>query len=214
MQRSAAAAQQVPKPIETLALVLAGDPADAITEEANREAGTLIAISTHGRSGLGRWVLGSVTDKVVRMAETPVLIVRAREQASSAPRITRIILPLQRMKEAFEAALQPAVRFPRAWKSASPARSISPMVYGDTFADYVPTMYADLTAEIRHEVTGYLQATANKSLYGHTVASMSVQPMDMRPQRSLTKPAKPEQARGDGYSRAFRRGPLGPRQRN
>jgi nucleotide-binding universal stress UspA family protein len=37
----------------------------------------LIVMATHGRSGLRRWVLGSVTEDVVRHAKVPVLIVRA-----------------------------------------------------------------------------------------------------------------------------------------
>lgn len=38
----------------------------------------LIAMSTHGRSGLSRWAFGSVTDKVLRLkGRTPVVVVRA-----------------------------------------------------------------------------------------------------------------------------------------
>ncbi|HKY06843.1 MAG TPA: universal stress protein [Candidatus Binatia bacterium] len=39
---------------------------------------SLIAMCSHGRSGVSRWMLGSVTDKVVHHAENPVLILRAR----------------------------------------------------------------------------------------------------------------------------------------
>ena len=42
----------------------------------------VIAMATHGRSGLARVLLGSVTDKVVRAAEIPVLVYRPK--ASSA----------------------------------------------------------------------------------------------------------------------------------
>ena len=38
-------------------------------------------MSTHGRSGIGRWVYGSVADKVLRGSATPVLLVRVQEQA-------------------------------------------------------------------------------------------------------------------------------------
>ncbi len=37
----------------------------------------LMIMSTHGRSGLGRWVYGSVADRVLRYADCPVLLVRA-----------------------------------------------------------------------------------------------------------------------------------------
>jgi nucleotide-binding universal stress UspA family protein len=57
--------------------VLDGDADDAIVDYAsNQMQNNLIAMSTHGRSGLGRWVLGSVTDQVVRSSGDPVLVVR------------------------------------------------------------------------------------------------------------------------------------------
>ena len=44
-----------------------------------KESGVdLIVMSTHGRSGITRWVLGSVTLKVLTRAETPILLIRAR----------------------------------------------------------------------------------------------------------------------------------------
>jgi nucleotide-binding universal stress UspA family protein len=45
--------------------------------------GDLIVMTTHGRSGLRRWLLGSVADKVVRDANVPVLLVRAETAAPS-----------------------------------------------------------------------------------------------------------------------------------
>ena len=56
--------------------VLRGDAGNAIVEYARDLPDNLVAMSTHGRSGLGRWVLGSVTDKVVRSSGDPVLVVR------------------------------------------------------------------------------------------------------------------------------------------
>jgi len=38
----------------------------------------LIVMCTHGRSGITRWVLGSVTLKILTRAETPVLLIRAK----------------------------------------------------------------------------------------------------------------------------------------
>ncbi|MGB7212947.1 MAG: universal stress protein [Gemmatimonadales bacterium] len=45
-----------------------------LVDRARTEGADLIAISTHGRTGLGRLVLGSVADKVIRSAEVPVLV--------------------------------------------------------------------------------------------------------------------------------------------
>jgi nucleotide-binding universal stress UspA family protein len=52
-------------------------PARAILDHCSQYQTDLIAMSTHGRSGIGRWVLGSVTDKVLHAGDTPVLVVRA-----------------------------------------------------------------------------------------------------------------------------------------
>jgi len=56
--------------------VLHGDPARAIVDHSGGSPENLITMATHGHSGLGRWVLGSVTDKVVRTGTSPVLVVR------------------------------------------------------------------------------------------------------------------------------------------
>ncbi len=56
---------------------LQGDPADAILEAARESGADLIALSSHGRTGLARLVLGSVAERVVRAAPLPVLVLRA-----------------------------------------------------------------------------------------------------------------------------------------
>jgi nucleotide-binding universal stress UspA family protein len=56
--------------------VLSGPVAEAIVDYARTEKIDLIVMSTHGRSGLSRWVYGSVADKVLRGAHCPTLIIR------------------------------------------------------------------------------------------------------------------------------------------
>jgi len=56
-----------------------GNPAYKILEVCRRHDIDLIAMSTHGRSGIGRWLLGSVAEKVVRHSEIPVLLLRSQE---------------------------------------------------------------------------------------------------------------------------------------
>lgn len=51
-------------------------PADAIIATAKARGCDLIAMASHGRRGLGRLVLGSVTSEVLAHSETPVLVVR------------------------------------------------------------------------------------------------------------------------------------------
>ncbi|MBI5568199.1 MAG: universal stress protein, partial [Chloroflexi bacterium] len=57
-------------------LIPEGDVASAIVDTAAAERIELIVMSTHGYSGLTRWVLGSVTEKVLRTAPCPVLAIR------------------------------------------------------------------------------------------------------------------------------------------
>ncbi len=57
-------------------MVREGRPSDAILAEAERHAADLIVMGTHGRRGMDRWLLGSVTEKVLRKARCPVLVVR------------------------------------------------------------------------------------------------------------------------------------------
>jgi len=56
-----------------------GDPPDEIIAGARAAGADLIAMSTHGRSGLGRLVFGSVAEAVLRQAGIPVFLLRATE---------------------------------------------------------------------------------------------------------------------------------------
>lgn len=53
-----------------------GKPAEQIIDYASENPFNLIVMSTHGRSGLGRWVFGSVADKVLHAASSPIFLVR------------------------------------------------------------------------------------------------------------------------------------------
>jgi len=61
-----------------------GHPASAILERAESEPVDLIAMTTHGRGGVARMVMGSVADKVLRGTTTPVLIYRPPEGVADA----------------------------------------------------------------------------------------------------------------------------------
>ncbi len=62
--------------------VVEGAPADAILDYAARRSSDLLVLGTHGRTGVNRWMLGSVAERVLRASPVPVLTVR---QGSSAP---------------------------------------------------------------------------------------------------------------------------------
>ena len=55
-----------------------GTPVDAVLEHARSHAADLIVVATHGRTGLGHVLLGSVAERIVREAPCPVLTVRDR----------------------------------------------------------------------------------------------------------------------------------------
>lgn len=57
--------------------VLVGDVAERLVEYAESSGIDLIVIATHGRSGMSRWVRGSIADRILRASGVPVLMVRA-----------------------------------------------------------------------------------------------------------------------------------------
>ena len=59
--------------------VLEGEPHHQIVEHVSRIPGCMLVMATHGRSGFRRLVLGSVTERVVRNASVPVLVVQVGE---------------------------------------------------------------------------------------------------------------------------------------
>ena len=59
-----------------VATALQGDAAGEIIDLALSTPNDLIAMSTHGRSGIGRWVLGSVAERVIQHSQDPVLLIR------------------------------------------------------------------------------------------------------------------------------------------
>jgi len=69
---------------------------DAIINKAGANAGTLIAMATHGRSGLNRFLLGSVAEKILRGSTNPLVLVRAKEESKSTGEagFKSIIVPL------------------------------------------------------------------------------------------------------------------------
>lgn len=75
--------------------VYTGDAARAIIDAARLNAAALIVMATHGRTGLGRWLYGSVADKVIRGSRMPVLLVPITcEQSWATDQMQRIVVAL------------------------------------------------------------------------------------------------------------------------
>jgi nucleotide-binding universal stress UspA family protein len=81
-----------------------GEAAEAIVETAADEKADLIVMSSHGYSGVTRWLLGSVAEKVLRAARCPVLAVRS----GSREPLRRMLIPLDGSALS-EQALAPAM---------------------------------------------------------------------------------------------------------
>jgi nucleotide-binding universal stress UspA family protein len=80
-------------PVDTA--VYYDEAATAIADAAHYRHADLIVMSTHGRTGLGRWLYGSVADRVLRRAEVPLLLIPATcERGWSAEGALRVLVPL------------------------------------------------------------------------------------------------------------------------
>lgn len=76
-------------------LVETGMAAEVILEQAAVDPRVLIAMATHGRSGLERWLLGSIAEKVLRGTRNPLLLIRAAEGEKNANgTLKSIVVPL------------------------------------------------------------------------------------------------------------------------
>lgn len=73
-----------------------GKPEEVIIEKAAKSKETLVAMATHGRSGISRWLLGSVAEKVLRGSANPLLLVRSSEggRGDGALKLETIVVPL------------------------------------------------------------------------------------------------------------------------
>jgi len=84
------------------ALPLHGDAGQVILDAAEKESAGLITMTTHGRSGVMRWLLGSVADRVVQHSKAAVMLIPARPAGGRAsedrplpsPAVERILVPL------------------------------------------------------------------------------------------------------------------------
>ena len=73
-----------------------GPAADVIVTQAGTDPGALVVMCTHGRGGISRWVMGSVTDKVLHTVPNPMLIVRATVTGPASPSssLKTVVVPL------------------------------------------------------------------------------------------------------------------------
>ncbi len=71
--------------VELHATLVEGPAAQTITDQAGELQADMLVMSTHGRRGLDHLLLGSVAERVVRLAKCPVLTLRMQESESASP---------------------------------------------------------------------------------------------------------------------------------
>lgn len=79
--------------VETASSIAAGLPEEEILATIEAVGADLVAMGTHGRSGLRRHVLGSVTERVLRQADVPVLTVPETEEGASDTTYDDVLVP-------------------------------------------------------------------------------------------------------------------------
>lgn len=95
--REKAGIQMPDRPVKAEGKVVKGHPAEEILRCADENDVDLLLMATHGRSGIMRWAVGSVADKVLRSSTVPVWLVRAaalEETADDEGQIRKIVVPL------------------------------------------------------------------------------------------------------------------------
>jgi len=141
-----------------------GDPVEVILDKAHEQDDALLAMSTHGRSGMQRWYLGSVADKVLHACRNPMLLVKGKESPEAVVQeatINRIILPLDGSDLA-EQALPHAKALSAALDAQIDIVSVYSLLTNATYAEgYMPN-FEVIVDQIREEIHGYLAAKTSE----------------------------------------------------
>jgi nucleotide-binding universal stress UspA family protein len=134
-----------------------GNAKEVIITKAAADRGTLVAMGTHGSSGLNRWLLGSVTERVARAASNPVLVVRAIEDAvAEGEAVPASIIASLDGSELAESVLPVVVELAKAFNlKVTLLRSYSLKDAILRFEDYTPDL-DELKGELRWEAMSYL----------------------------------------------------------
>ena len=147
-------------PSGTKCTVEKGKAEQMIIERAAKDKATLVTMATHGRSGINRWLLGSVTEKVLRGATNPLLLIRATEEAKTDGEATvkSVVVPLDG-SELAESVL-PAVADLAKKLSLEVVLFRAYNIPYNAYASaegYAAIDYEDLLASMREEAVSYLE---------------------------------------------------------
>ena len=134
-------------------LVEKGKAEDVVIDKAAADKNTLIVMATHGRSGIQRWLLGSVADKVLHGSSNHMLLVRASEQGKTGGEavLKAVVVPLdgsalaeQVLPYVGDLAKKIALKvvFLRAY-------GLPPSVTGDEYGTYMEELINQIESEAR-----------------------------------------------------------------
>src|SRR5436305_171386 len=169
--------------IGTVPIIAEGSPALHVLMEAKDHEADILVMCSHGDTGLKRWLLGSVAEKVIRHSPIPVLVLREgtgvlAETSTEDRHATRILVPLDGSQLA-EEALIPAAHLSAALSDPLPAElrlvQILPLIqwWKDT-TKYVAQQDSN-SDEYRQDVAqAYLNAVAQR-LHEGELAAMPLQ---------------------------------------
>ncbi len=151
--------------INVTSVVSYGPAAEQIVDMAEFLGVELIVMSTHGRSGLGRWVYGSVADKVLRASGVPVLLVRARDYQPSGEEVVpqHFLVPLDGSKLA--ETILPYVSDLSKWMGARVTlfQVLAPVEEALTEEGRIVAYVDELMAQKAAAARRYLQEVADRS---------------------------------------------------
>jgi nucleotide-binding universal stress UspA family protein len=137
-----------------------GSAAEAIIEKAAADESTLVAMTTHGRSGLNRWLLGSIAEKVLRATTNPLLLVRAstERKAEGEATLESVVVPLDG-SELAEHALPIVAEIAKKLRLEVFLFRAYSNPYGPfiTGAGYYAVNHDELLAGIRDDARNYLE---------------------------------------------------------
>jgi nucleotide-binding universal stress UspA family protein len=142
-----------------------GNPEEIIIEKAARDKGTLIGMATRGRSGIHRWLMGSVAEKVLRGASNSLLLVRgeAEGKTDGTASLKSVVVPLDGSKLA-ESVLPHAIELAKKLSLEivlTRAYQLPFSTYAGADAPYIPNRDALLTG-VREEAGAYLEEKVNE----------------------------------------------------
>jgi nucleotide-binding universal stress UspA family protein len=136
-----------------------GKPEEVILEKAGENT-TIITMATHGRSGINRFLLGSIAEKVLRAATSPVLLVRASEGVNidGEATLNSVVVPLDgsELAETVLPNVIPLARELGLEVILLRAHQVPANIYGSP-EDYYPIPYEEINAELRDAARNYLE---------------------------------------------------------